>query len=908
VTLDTEYESTNSGEKKQPSRKARRQAHLRSSRTVSHRLQPFKMHSRTVAKSSAQWLRQHGGLPAAAATASALVAAVLVASSSSSAEEQQKQQQTEQTRGHNHNYSPKTTINSAVARCEAAATATTPIEKQNHIKSSRLYRKSTLKHLNQQSTKYESLLDKYAVDWDHALGHGAFGAVYKALNKRTRQAVALKEISKALTDNTAFYREMNALMKIREAGGHPNICTLHEHFEEDVSSSPSAKRNGSNSGFYYVVLDLIQGGEMFDHLITNGAFSEMDAARMFREVASALQFLHGLDVVHGDLKPENLMLSSNHSSSAAIKVVDFGSSQTAETPKWEVSGWTTAYCPPEVLDDRRRKPYMEASQDMWSTGVILYIMLTGVHPYDLTGRASDEEIERNILSKKPIPMRNSPITAHLSESAIDLMEKLMDPNSRTRLTAHEMLEHPWIKGETARQDKMAYSDKKLSTYKRVQKILESRAFENFIKWSDDINEHNQHHHGQGDDDDPDSDDDDTADTSDGDRHHPHDHGGKSLIERSFQSFDPQSKGFISPKDLHQLHKDGPHATDDSPNTSQSQRDQTVSELMETPPLSLTGYADLLSESMKNRYFAKDHVIYEQGSKGDSMFFINSGVVQVTTNDGSTTTRGPGNYFGEGALLHQDQMRSATIKCQTPVHVMEISREDFNKYLEASKSSELLISLKEKDKIRKKNRARAALRLHKNLEERDYANGEALFVVDEVDDHLYLIEYGKVDVQVEGKTAFSAKPGNFCGEFTVLSGKARNCTAICVSKQGCITHVMQGSDFRNMVKSSPDIQTSVLDLSYRRDFKKAVVKHLQKEFPYDNPREAFDAVRSMGDSGKDYLDIDTVGNFMRQALDPQYTDDDIREMMTVLDLSNSGTVTFDEFKKVFVANIKTSAAM
>lgn len=103
---------------------------------------------------------------------------------------------------------------------------------------------------------------------------------------------AVKQISKQYTNVDTFQREMDAFLQIRKSGGHPNICGLRENFDE--------------GGFYYLILDLIQGGEMFDHLVKDGAYSEADAARLVREVGSALSFLHGIGVVHSDLKPENL--------------------------------------------------------------------------------------------------------------------------------------------------------------------------------------------------------------------------------------------------------------------------------------------------------------------------------------------------------------------------------------------------------------------------------------------------------------------------------------------------------------------------------------------------------------------------------------------------------------------------
>lgn len=150
-------------------------------------------------------------------------------------------------------------------------------------------RHQTMQMLSKTSTA-ATLKSRYDVDWDNPLGEGAFGAVYLCTNRDTGQKYALKKISKRLTNKASFMREIDALMHIRESGGHPNICRLIENFDEGE--------------FYYLVLDLISGGELFDQLARSGPYSEADAARLVREVASALAYLHGVGIVHSDLKPE----------------------------------------------------------------------------------------------------------------------------------------------------------------------------------------------------------------------------------------------------------------------------------------------------------------------------------------------------------------------------------------------------------------------------------------------------------------------------------------------------------------------------------------------------------------------------------------------------------------------------
>lgn len=118
-----------------------------------------------------------------------------------------------------------------------------------------LNRRTTLRRMEEVRDK-RKLQDVYHVRWDPPLGEGGFGAVFAAANKDTKKLVALKMISKEYTNSDDFRREMEALLQIRALGGHPNLCGLHENFDED--------------GKFYLTLDYISGGEMFDHLINSG--------------------------------------------------------------------------------------------------------------------------------------------------------------------------------------------------------------------------------------------------------------------------------------------------------------------------------------------------------------------------------------------------------------------------------------------------------------------------------------------------------------------------------------------------------------------------------------------------------------------------------------------------------------
>jgi serine/threonine protein kinase len=713
--------------------------------------------------------------------------------------------------------------------------------------------------------------DKY--NWNaraEPVGRGAYSKVYKATAKDTNETVALKEISKKYTDSRSFVHEMEAMMHVQELGGHPHLISLHEHFETDDS--------------FILVLDFIQGGELFDHLIDMGAYSEMDASRLVREVASGLNFLHGIGIVHADLKPENILMSTTRRGDSVVKLADFGTAVFVKAPaRDETSGSddnksdkdgqgrflsrkyepvygapTPAYSPPESIE--RTKP-IQPSVDMWALGVILFIMLTGCHPYDIGGNATDEQIEARIKNRwYTIPLNNRKIAGHLSDSAKDLISKLMDRNPDRRLTAHQMLQHPWVQGETAATAVIADSDKRLSHYRGFTTKLQSKFFENAIKWSEE--------------DDP----------SLATRRR------TSLIERSFRALDVDQRGFLTTKDLLGGEGDGKLE-----NIGDGDGE-------EGPSINMTEFKNLLSENVANKFYPAGHVVYKEGSVGDTMYFIESGTVEVIT-EGTRAVRSAGNFFGEGALLHPNKTRSATIRCLTPVHALEINRDYFEKYIASTESGVYLI-LKEKDKIRKRNRAKAIIRMQKDLKSVEIPRRGKFFKNGELGDSVYMVEKGKVDVQIKGKTIFSCLPGNIIGEHSVLTGNIRNCDAVCVSKEGCVAQELSGHHFRKLLEASPAIKEALRELQLRREFKKAVVYRMRRAFPYENPEKAF-AAADKEQLGR--LDKESVAKLMRE-LNPEYTDEDIHDIVQSLDLSGTGTISFAEMKKALIGDKTASDSM
>jgi Protein kinase domain len=146
------------------------------------------------------------------------------------------------------------------------------------------------------NTTRSTLADKYNVDWNTRLGVGAYGSVYPVQSKETGEIFALKKIGRQTTTQSVFHNETDILLQLQtEHGGHPNISRLCDAYEDH--------------DYYYLVMEMIAGGELFDHLVEFGAYDETDAARLMKEISSALSFLHQNGITHMDLKVRDELYS-----------------------------------------------------------------------------------------------------------------------------------------------------------------------------------------------------------------------------------------------------------------------------------------------------------------------------------------------------------------------------------------------------------------------------------------------------------------------------------------------------------------------------------------------------------------------------------------------------------------------
>ena len=308
------------------------------------------------------------------------------------------------------------------------------------------------------------------------LGEGSFASVQKVQNKYTDSICAMKIIKKnfncTFDDEKEILNEINILRTM----DHPNILKIFEFY--------------SNNQQYCIVTELCQGGELFQQIIDKGPFNERYSAYVMYQLFSAVNYCHKMQIVHRDLKPENILIVGKDSEGLPmIKICDFGTSKIFEkgAVQRKLVG-SSYYIAPEVL----KKNYNEKC-DIWSCGVITYILLSARPPFG--GNDDNDIMERVAIGRYDL---ESPPFNKVSKSAKDLIRKLltMDPNDR--ITAEQALNHPWFKEQKSQEiynrindkDTMRSLIRNLKLYKRTSVIQETALaylVHNFPQFKDIIN-------------------------------------------------------------------------------------------------------------------------------------------------------------------------------------------------------------------------------------------------------------------------------------------------------------------------------------------------------------------------------------------------------------------------------------
>ncbi|KAJ9164133.1 hypothetical protein P3X46_023745 [Hevea brasiliensis] len=285
------------------------------------------------------------------------------------------------------------------------------------------YRVSSLIQTILDTNQSSNLKDRYALG--EQLGWGQFGVIRVCTDKMTGERLACKSIAKDRLVTSDDARSVRLEIEIMtRLSGHPNVVDLKAVYEDE--------------DYVHLVMELCAGGELFHQLEKHGRFSEMEAKVLFRHLMQVVLYCHEIGVVHRDLKPENILLATKASSSP-IKLADFGLA-TYINPGQNLHGTVGSpfYIAPEVLTGG----YNQAA-DVWSAGVILYILLSGMPPF--WGKTKSRIFDAVRAADLRFP---SNPWDWITESAKELVRGMLCTDPSQRLTAQQVLDHSWMKDDT----------------------------------------------------------------------------------------------------------------------------------------------------------------------------------------------------------------------------------------------------------------------------------------------------------------------------------------------------------------------------------------------------------------------------------------------------------------------------
>jgi serine/threonine protein kinase len=297
------------------------------------------------------------------------------------------------------------------------------------------------------------------------VGTGGFSVVKRVVDRETGEALACKIMTLPPEGETAadgestrtdIFKEIDIIMSLR----HDNIIYMKEYFEE--------------AGRVYVIMEFLPGGELLEALLRKEKgddgnephYSENDARIIFRQLIEAVKYMHDKGIVHRDLKLENMLLQKPNDINT-IKIADFGLAKKYGQAALSTICGTPQYVAPEVIKGGST-PYTYGKDcDLWSCGVILFILLGGYPPfYD----ESEPRLFRKIRDGKPD--MNDPVWGEVSEEAKDLISKLLVVNPGDRLTVEGVLGHPWMNPATSspesKKDLLRTVSKMKSSFKKPQ--------------------------------------------------------------------------------------------------------------------------------------------------------------------------------------------------------------------------------------------------------------------------------------------------------------------------------------------------------------------------------------------------------------------------------------------------------
>ncbi|XP_062890815.1 testis-specific serine/threonine-protein kinase 3-like [Mobula hypostoma] len=253
----------------------------------------------------------------------------------------------------------------------------------------------------------------------NTIGEGTYSKVKEAYSKRLQTKVAIKIINQRTAPKDFIQKFLPRELQIVKHLDHKNIIKVHEICETD-------------DGHIYIVMELAEGGDILEHIRREGPLPESLAKTLFRQLAQAIRYCHDCGIAHRDLKCENTLLDKSFN----VKLADFGFAKYFRSGTGELSKTfcgSTAYAAPEVLQG---VPHDSVKSDIWSMGIVLYIILCGHLPFD------DSNIPKMLwLQQNGVVF---PQQLELSRDCRDLVGRLLEPDSNLRPLIHDVCFHPWL--------------------------------------------------------------------------------------------------------------------------------------------------------------------------------------------------------------------------------------------------------------------------------------------------------------------------------------------------------------------------------------------------------------------------------------------------------------------------------